>query len=32
MPINQGYLTADRTTKGDETFTPRYAISPLFFY
>ena len=32
MPINQGYLTADRTTKGDETFTPRYAISPLIKY
>lgn len=32
MPLNKGYLTADKTTKGDETFTPAYAVLPLIKY
>ena len=27
--LNIGYLTADKTTKGDEVFTPFYAVKPL---
>ena len=29
MAINTGVLTADRTVKGDETYTPLYACEPL---
>ncbi len=29
MPINTGYLTADRTSAGDEVYTPFYAVEPL---
>lgn len=29
MGINKGYLTADRTSAGDEVFTPFYAVEPL---
>ena len=32
MPVNKGYLTADRTRQGDETFTPEYAVLPLLKY
>lgn len=27
--INKGYLTADRTSAGDEVYTPFYAVEPL---
>lgn len=29
MALNVGYLTCDRTAKGDEVFTPFYAVQPL---
>lgn len=29
MPINKGYLTSDRTSAGDEVYTPFYAVEPL---
>lgn len=29
MSLNIGYLTSDRTTKGDEVYTPFYAVEPL---
>ena len=29
MPPNKGYLTANRTTSGDEMYTPHYAVDPL---
>lgn len=29
MPQNISYLTADKTTAGDERFTPYYAVEPL---
>lgn len=29
MAMNIGYLTADRTSSGDEVFTPFYAVEPL---
>ncbi len=29
MPINIGYLTANRTSTGDEVYTPFYAVEPL---
>ncbi len=29
MAINIGYLTADRTSAGDEVYTPFYAVKPL---
>lgn len=29
MPENKGYLTADRSSNGDERYTPRYAVTPL---
>lgn len=29
MGINKGYLTADRTSAGDEVFTSFYAVEPL---
>lgn len=32
IAINKGYLTCDRTTSGDETFTPFYAVEPLIKY
>lgn len=28
--MNIGYLTADRTSAGDEVYTPFYAVEPLF--
>ena len=30
--INKGWLTCDRTTKGDEVYTPFYAVEPLLKY
>ena len=27
--LNKGYLTCDRTSKGDECMTPFYAVDPL---
>ena len=30
--INKGYLTCDRTSKGDEVYTPFYAVEPLLKY
>ena len=32
MPLNIGYLKADRTVKGDEVFTPFYAVEPIIKY
>jgi hypothetical protein len=32
MALNTGYLTSDRTSKGDEVYTPFYAVSPLLEY
>lgn len=29
MALNVGYLTCDTTTRGDECFTPFYAVQPL---
>ena len=29
MAINIGYLTANRTSAGDEVYTPYYAVEPL---
>ena len=29
MAINIGYLTCDRTSAGDEAYTPFYAVEPL---
>lgn len=29
MALNIGYLTSDRTEKGDEVYTPYYAVTPL---
>jgi len=29
MSINTGYLTADRTSAGDDVYTPFYAVEPL---
>lgn len=29
MALNIGYLTCDRTSSGDEVFTPFYAVDPL---
>lgn len=29
MPINKGYLTSDRTSAGDEIYTPFYCVDPL---
>ena len=29
MPLNKGYLTCDRTAKGDEVYTPFYAVEPI---
>ena len=29
MGINIGYLTASRTSAGDEVYTPFYAVEPL---
>ena len=28
MAINIGYLTANRTSAGDEVYTPYYAVEP----
>ena len=32
MALNVGYLTCDRTEKGDEVYTPFYAVEPLLKY
>ena len=32
MALNIGYLTSDRSEKGDEVFTPFYAVEPLLKY
>lgn len=32
MPLNKGYLQSDRTIKGDEIYTPFYAVEPLLKY
>jgi hypothetical protein len=32
MGLNKGYLTCDRTSKGDENFTPFYAVEPILKY
>ena len=32
MARNKGYLTANRTSSGDEIFTPFYAVEPLLKY
>ena len=32
MPINTGYLTANKTKTGDEQLTPRYAVEPILKY
>ena len=29
MTINIGYLTANKTSAGDEVYTPFYAVEPL---
>ena len=29
MPLNKGYLQFNRTSSGDEMYTPHYAIDPL---
>lgn len=29
MGMNIGYLTANRTSSGDEIYTPYYAVTPL---
>lgn len=30
MAINKAYLTSNKTAKGDEVYTPYYAVEPLF--
>lgn len=32
MALNIGYLTCDRTSDGDECYTPYYAVDPLLKY
>lgn len=32
MGMNTGYLTANRTSSGDEVYTPFYAVEPLLKY
>ena len=32
MALNKAYLTCNRTTDGDEVFTPFYAVEPLLKY
>lgn len=32
MALNKGYLTSNKTSKGDECYTPFYAIDPLLEY
>lgn len=32
MPINNGFLKSDRTEKGDENYTPFYAVNPILKY
>ena len=32
MAINKGYLTCDRSSKGDEVYTPFYAVKPILEY
>lgn len=32
MTINKGFLMCDRTEKGDEVYTPFYAVEPLLKY
>lgn len=30
--LNKGYLTCDRTSAGDECYTPFYAVDPIMKY
>ena len=32
MALNKGYLTCDRSEKGDECYTPFYAVTPILEY
>lgn len=32
MPVNQGYLKAERTKQSDEVYTPTYAVKPIIKY
>lgn len=32
MGLNIGYLTSDKTAKGDECYTPFYAVDPILEY
>lgn len=32
MTINNGYVISDKTIKGDETYTPYYAVEPILKY
>lgn len=32
MGLNVGYLTCDRSEKGDECYTPYYAVKPILEY
>lgn len=32
MPVNQGYLKAERTKQSDEVYTPAYAVKPIIKY
>ena len=32
MGINVGYLTCDKTSAGDECYTPFYAVEPILKY
>lgn len=32
MGLNKGYLTCDRTSDGDEVYTPFYAVEPILKY
>ena len=32
MGLNVGYLTSDRSEKGDECYTPYYAVTPILKY
>jgi len=32
MGINKGFLACDRTSKGDEVYTPFYAVDPIIKY
>ena len=32
MPLNTGYLKADRTEESNEQYTPYYAVEPILKY